>query len=173
MSFIHNLLNSSNIETRINEDALKHISFKEDKILFDNEIIHVIFSGETDELFGYRFGKLPYRSLRFEYEKYDKKDYQTSAIVAYPSHEYGFTRITEYTKLPYQDFNKTIIVKEYPLPVKENDSNEPYCNDRHAAPGSGRSDKKVVWINNFQFSEEMQIWKKVNNLSKTMLGFMV
>ena len=126
MVFINNLLDSPNIETKVNEDALKHISFKDDLVLFDNEIVNIIYTGEADELFGYKFGKLPYRSLRFEYEKHNKKDYQTSAIVAYPSHEYGFTRITEYTKLPYQENDKTIIVKEYPLSVDNNSKNEPY-----------------------------------------------
>ena len=126
MSFLNNLLNSPNIDAEVNVDALKYLSFEKDKVLFKGEPIKIIFTGETDELFGYRFGKLPYRSLRFEYEKHDVKDYQSSAIVAYPSHDYGFTRITEYTKLPYQDNNKTIIVKEYPLPVDNNGLNEPY-----------------------------------------------
>ena len=126
MVFINNLLNNPNIETKVGLDALKHISFKDDLVLFDNKVLNIIYTGEADELFGYKFGKLPYRSLRFEYEKHNKKNYQTSAIVAYPSHEYGFTRITEHTKLPYQENHKTIIVKEYPLPVDNSSKNEPY-----------------------------------------------
>lgn len=126
MNLIDNLLNSNNIETKLGINGLEHLSFKNDKILYDEEEVNVIFTGETDELFDCKFGRLPYRSLRFEYEIYNQKDYQTSAIVAYPSHNYGYTRITEYTKLPYQDSNMTIIAKEYPLPYDLNINNEPY-----------------------------------------------
>ena len=126
MQFINNMLNSNNIETKTGINGLEHISFKNNKVLYDDEEVNVIFTGETDELFNYKFGRLPYRSLRFEYEKHNKKDYQTSAIVAYPSHDYGYTRITEYTKLPFQCFDTTIIAKEYPLSYNPNSNNEPY-----------------------------------------------
>lgn len=126
MSLMNNLLNSPNITKVINEDAIKHITFKDDYVLYDGIKQNIIFTGETDELFKYKFGKLPYRSLRFEYEKHNIKDYQTSAIVAYPSHNYGFTRITEYTKLPYQANGKTIISKEYPLAYVNGSNAEPY-----------------------------------------------
>lgn len=126
MNLINNLLNSPNIETIVNEDGLKHISFKDNKVLFDNDITNVIFTGQVDELFKYKYDRLPYRSLRFEYETHNTKSYQTSAIVAYPSHDYGFTRITEYTKLPFQKSDKTVIAKEYPLLFDEKSNNEPY-----------------------------------------------
>ena len=126
MTLINNMLNSRNIETKIGINGLEHLSFNGDKVLYDGEQVNVIFTGETDELFGYKFGKLPYRSLRFKYEKHNKKDFQSSAIVAYPSHNYGYTRITEYTKLPYQTSEMTIIAKEYPLAYDSESSNEPY-----------------------------------------------
>jgi UDP-galactopyranose mutase len=126
MQFMNNMFNSNNIETKTGINGLEHISFKNNKVLYDNEEVNVIFTGETDELFNYKFGKLPYRSLRFEYEKHNKKEYQTSAIVAYPSHDYGYTRITEYTKMPFQNFDNTIIAKEYPLSYDSNSNNEPY-----------------------------------------------
>lgn len=126
MTLMNNLLNSPNISKVINEDAIRHITFEDDYVLYDGIKQNIIFTGETDELFKYKFGKLPYRSLRFEYEKHNIKDYQTSAIVAYPSHDYGFTRITEYTKLPYQNCEKTVIVKEYPLVYINGSNAEPY-----------------------------------------------
>ena len=126
MSLIKNLLDSSNIETLVNEDALKHISFKENKVLYDNEMTNIIFTGQVDELFKYKYGKLPYRSLKFEYETHNTRSYQSSAIVAYPSHEYKFTRITEYTKLPFQKNDRTVIAKEYPLLFDSATDNEPY-----------------------------------------------
>ena len=126
MKLINNLLDSPNIETIVNEDGLKHISFKDDKVMYDNEVTIVIFTGQVDELFKYKYDRLPYRSLRFEYERHNTNSYQTSAIVAYPSHDYGFTRITEYTKLPFQTSDKTVIAKEYPLLFDEKSNNEPY-----------------------------------------------
>lgn len=126
MVFIKNLLDSPNIKTIKNEDGLKHISFKNNNILYDDEYIKIIFTGQIDELFNYKYDRLPYRSLRFEYETHNINSYQTSAIVAYPSHEYGFTRITEYTKLPFQNSNKTVIAKEYPILFNEKTKNDPY-----------------------------------------------
>ena len=126
MKLINNLLNSDNIKTIINEDGLNHISFKQNKIMYDDEYVNVIFTGQVDELFQYKFGRLPYRSLRFEYETHNVSSYQSSAIVAYPSHNYKFTRITEYTKLPFQKNNKTIIAKEYPLLFDKELNNDPY-----------------------------------------------
>lgn len=126
MNLINNLLNSPNIKILLNEDGLKHISFNDNKVLYDNDITNVIFTGQVDELFKYKYDRLPYRSLRFEYETHNTQSYQTSAIVAYPSHDYGFTRITEYTKLPFQKSDKTVIAKEYPLLFDEKSNNEPY-----------------------------------------------
>lgn len=126
MQLILNLLDSPNIETRTNIDAIKHISFKEDSIYYDEMKTNIIYTGQIERLFDYKFGNLPYRSLKFEYEIHNVSSFQTSAIVAYPSHNYGFTRITEYTKLPYQKSTKTIIAKEYPLTYNFGSNNEPY-----------------------------------------------
>ena len=122
-NFVKNILKHPNIVIVLNEDAFLHISFVKDKILYDDVEKEIVFTGELDKLFSYKYGKLPYRSLKFSLEEHDG-EYQTSAIVAYPSHKYRFTRITEYTKLPYQKSDKTIIAKEYPVPYV--DDNEPY-----------------------------------------------
>ncbi len=121
--FIASMLDHPLIEVRVGIDALEHLKIEDDKILYDGIEATLIYSGEVDRLFGYCYGRLPYRSLRFEYEEHEGS-YQPVAIVAYPSHDYGFTRITEYTKLPYQESKKTIIVKEYSLMY--DGTNEPY-----------------------------------------------
>ncbi|MGA1866076.1 MAG: UDP-galactopyranose mutase [Thermoplasmatota archaeon] len=77
----------------------------------DND--HIIFTGPIDEFFGYKFGKLPYRSLRFEFEHHEREFYQEWVQVNYPNdHEY--TRIVEIKHLTGQELPRTIIVKEYP-----------------------------------------------------------
>ncbi|MDO5521728.1 MAG: UDP-galactopyranose mutase [bacterium] len=116
--FIASLLNHKNICVQLNQDAIPYISFdhKRKKILFKEKEMLVIFTGEVDRLFRYEFGMLPYRSLEFEYQYLRQRSYQDAAIVAYPGKE-PYTRITEYTKLPYQQVGEqTIISLEYPYP---------------------------------------------------------
>jgi len=75
---------------------------------------HLVFTGPIDEYFGYRFGKLPYRSLRFEHETLDTPWSQPVAVVNYPDYETPYTRITEYKHLTGQEHEKTSITREYP-----------------------------------------------------------
>jgi UDP-galactopyranose mutase len=73
----------------------------------------VIFTGPIDEYFNYRFGKLPYRSLRFEHVTLDKTWHQSVGVVNYPqTHDY--TRVTEYKHLTGQEHAKTALTYEYP-----------------------------------------------------------
>ena len=58
----------------------------------------MIYTGPIDELFGYKFGELPYRSLRFDLETHDVEFYQPCATVNYPNTQL-YTRITEYKYL--------------------------------------------------------------------------
>ena len=72
-----------------------------------------IFTGPVDEFFDYRFGPLPYRSLEFKHETYDREYLQPTAVVNYPNdHEY--TRVTEFKYLTGQVAPKTSVVYEYP-----------------------------------------------------------
>jgi UDP-galactopyranose mutase len=73
----------------------------------------VIYTGPIDEYFNYRFGRLPYRSLRFEHETLEQEWFQPTGTVNYPQTE-AFTRITEYKHLTGQAHPKTAITREYP-----------------------------------------------------------
>lgn len=125
--FFKNLLNHPNIKVETGVEALEHLNIKETQILIEGKApnIPVIYTGALDELFGLSEGKLPYRSLRFEwkYENIDSK--QDAPVVAYPQAE-GFTRITEYKKLPVQNVKGTTYAVEYPLTYNENEKMEPY-----------------------------------------------
>jgi UDP-galactopyranose mutase len=72
-----------------------------------------IFTGPIDEYFGFRFGKLPYRSLRFRHETLDREQYQRVGTVNYPMTE-DYTRVSEYKHLTGQVHPKTSITFEYP-----------------------------------------------------------
>src|SRR5688572_10649475 len=74
---------------------------------------HVVFTGPIDEYFGYRFGKLPYRSLEFQFETRNVHVAQPAPVVNYPN-ENAYTRITEFKYLTGQEHEKTTLVYEYP-----------------------------------------------------------
>lgn len=73
----------------------------------------VIYTGPIDEYFGFRFGKLPYRSLRFEHVTLDKPWHQPVGVVNYPQTK-DYTRVTEYKHLTGQEHARTALTYEYP-----------------------------------------------------------
>lgn len=75
---------------------------------------HVIFTGPIDEYFDFRFGKLPYRSLRFDHQTLEQEQFQPVAVVNYPCEEVPFTRISEYKHLTGQESPVTTVTYEYP-----------------------------------------------------------
>ena len=75
---------------------------------------HLVFTGPVDEYFGDRFGKLPYRSLRFEHETVDTARHQPVAVVNYPSPEIPHTRVTEFKHLTGQLHPQTSLCREFP-----------------------------------------------------------
>lgn len=127
--FFINLLNHENITLKLNEDALKYIEVDTDnklvKVNGEKWNKQIVYTGPLDQLLKYKYGVLPYRSLRFDYQMKDVKSYQPAPVVAYPQEE-GYTRITEYTKIPVQEKKVTKIAVEYPLMVEEGKENEPY-----------------------------------------------
>ena len=78
------------------------------------EADHLIYTGPIDEYFDFRFGKLPYRSLKFEHKTLDQAEYQSVGTVNYPSEDIPYTRISEYKHLTGQASDKTSITFEYP-----------------------------------------------------------
>jgi UDP-galactopyranose mutase len=73
----------------------------------------LIYTGPIDEYFGFRFGKLPYRSLQFRHQTLDQDWLQPVAVVNYPQTE-EYTRVTEYKHLTGQEHAKTSVTFEYP-----------------------------------------------------------
>jgi len=111
------MLNHPNIKLMLNTDfkEILNIDLKNRKIyLFKQEFRgKVIFTGRIDELFGYKFGKLPYRSLDLKFQTLEEDSFQEVATVNYPN-DYDFTRITEFKYIHPAKTEKTIILKEYP-----------------------------------------------------------
>jgi UDP-galactopyranose mutase len=75
---------------------------------------HTVYTGPIDAYFGYCFGRLPYRSLRFEHEHLPGVErFQETGTVNYPN-DHAYTRITEFKHLTGQVHPGTSIVREYP-----------------------------------------------------------
>lgn len=74
----------------------------------------LVYTGPIDEFFEHRFGKLPYRSLRFDHETLDTEKLQPVAVVNYPDESVPFTRVTEFKHLTGQAHPKTSITREFP-----------------------------------------------------------
>jgi UDP-galactopyranose mutase len=75
---------------------------------------HIIYTGPIDEYFDFRFGKLPYRSLRFDHRTLEQEWFQDVAVVNYPNEDVPFTRISEYKHLTGQEAPVTTVTYEYP-----------------------------------------------------------
>lgn len=128
-----NMLDHPNIEVRLNTDALDYIEFDEEnrRITYDGDQVELlVFTGAIDELFGLKYGRLPYRSLDIRYKYEEKKSILPEEIVSYPQAP-GYTRSTEYKKFTYgidKDIPVSMTATEYPLqydPESEN-ANIPY-----------------------------------------------
>lgn len=75
---------------------------------------HLIYCGPIDEYFDHCFGKLPYRSLKFEHQSLEQEQFQSVATVNYPDETVPYTRISEYKYLTGQQHASTSITYEYP-----------------------------------------------------------
>lgn len=87
----------------------------------------VLYTGQLDAYFSYKYGKLEYRSLRFETEILEESNHQGVAVVNYTDREPAYTRIIEHKHFmcgAQLDNPKTVITKEYPADWKE--GMEPY-----------------------------------------------
>lgn len=88
-------------------------------------VCKVFYTGCIDEYFGYMFGKLEYRSLRFEHKVLNNTDnFQGNAVVNYTDRQLPYTRIIEHKHFEFGSQPHTVITYEYPEEYKE--TNEPY-----------------------------------------------
>ena len=111
------------IETQTNVD------YFENREYWEGIADKIVFTGKIDEFYGYQFGKLNYRTVRFEQEIIDKPNYQGNAVVNYTEREVPYTRVIEHKHFEMfgtevYDCPKTVISKEYSTEWK--DGMEPY-----------------------------------------------
>src|SRR5581483_4410505 len=100
-----NMLDHDNIELALGVD------YRE--LRNEVNVQQIVYTGPVDEFFDFRFGPLPYRSLRFEHRTLDTEWHQPVAVVNYPN-DFDYTRVSEFKHLTGQTHSRTSIVYEYP-----------------------------------------------------------
>ena len=111
-------------EVYLNEDFK---DFRKDHTLKDGteiEYDRLIYTGQIDEYFGFTYGPLSWRSVRFETEELDTDNYQGNAVVNYTSADVPYTRIIEHKHFNFGKQPVTIISREYSHEWKPGE--EPY-----------------------------------------------
>lgn len=98
----------SGVEVKLNTDYFN------DREYFNSLAHKIVYTGCIDEFFNYEFGKLEYRSLRFENEIIDIDNYQGNAVINYCDKNINYTRIIEHKHFEKSNSQKTVITKEYP-----------------------------------------------------------
>lgn len=117
------------IDVKLNYDFFEH---KEE---LENIANKIVFTGQIDKYYDYKFGQLEYRSVRFETEELDVNNYQGNAVVNYTAKDVPYTRIIEHKHFEQgkqlgnevkegPSVGKTIISREYS--DKWDSSKEPY-----------------------------------------------
>lgn len=105
-------------------DILTGTDFFNDRKHWESKAKKIVFTGKIDEFYGYRFGKLEYRSLHFHTETLDEPNHQGNAVVNYTDREIPFTRKIEHKHFEsfgnaVYDNHRTVISTEYPVEWEE------------------------------------------------------
>ncbi len=122
------MLDHPNITVELETDALNRLELADGVIKLDGEAFDgpVIYTGQADELFGFRFGPLPYRTLDFGFQTLPQDAFQTHGTVNYTVDQ-PYTRITEFKHLTGQELpGVTTIMKEYSRAYTGADGEIPY-----------------------------------------------
>lgn len=111
------------VETKVGVD------FFENRSYWKSVAEKIVFTGKIDEFYDYRYGKLNYRTVRFEEETHDIPNYQGNAVINYTEAKVPFTRVIEHKHFEMfgqevYDVPKTVISKEYS--TEWQDGMEPY-----------------------------------------------
>lgn len=110
-------------------EAITNIDFFKNRQKWESIADKIVFTGAMDEFYNYKYGKLEYRTVRFETEILNTTNYQGNAVVNYTERDIPYTRIIEHKHFEMfgtaiNECSKTIISREYSIEYK--DGMEPY-----------------------------------------------
>lgn len=97
------------------------VDYFDDREYYNSQANKIVFTGNIDQYFNFKFGKLEYRSLNFVNEILDIDDFQGNAVVNYTDAVTPFTRIIEHKHFEFGRQPKTVITREYPKEWKPGD----------------------------------------------------
>ena len=131
-------------------DILLNTDFLQRRELSDEAAV-TVYTGTIDGYYNYCYGNLEYRSLRFETEIPDTENFQGNVAVNYTEKEIPYTRIIEYKHFESGNQPKTVITKEYPVPLQEGYEpfypvNTPENNERYAKYARKASQTKNLYF---------------------------
>ena len=110
-------------------DTKTNVDFFDNRAYWESVAEKIVFTGKIDEFYQYQFGKLEYRTVRFDEEIHDNPNYQGNAVINYTESEIPYTRVIEHKHFEMfgaeiNECPKTVISKEYSTEWKE--GMEPY-----------------------------------------------
>lgn len=108
------------IEVKLKIDYLKS------KEQWNSQAKKIIYTGPIDEFYGYKFGELEYKTLKFEHTLKGLENYQGTAVVNYTDLETPFTRIIEHKHFEFANTPTSWITKEYPVEHKAGETEPMY-----------------------------------------------
>ena len=145
-------------------ETCTRVDFFADRTYWESMANTIVFTGKIDEYYDYRFGKLEYRTVRFEEEIHDCANYQGNAVVNYTEREIPYTRVIEHKHFEMFGADvdrspKTIISKEYSMEWK--DGMDPYypVNDERNTLLADRYRKLAEAENNVIFGGRLAEYK--------------
>lgn len=113
----------SGVDTEVNADFFAR------RAEYERMAGRMVFTGAIDEFYGYRFGRLEYRTVRFEHEVLDMSNYQGNAVVNYTERAVPYTRVIEHKHFEMfgnevDEIPQTVVSREFSTEWKE--GMEPY-----------------------------------------------
>ncbi|MBW6471769.1 MAG: UDP-galactopyranose mutase [Anaerolineaceae bacterium] len=161
------------IEVRLNTN------FFEEYKNFRKYANKLVWTGMIDEYYSYKFGRLQYRSLRFQTEKLNIDNFQGNAVVNYTDSYTPFTRIIEHKHFNFVEQETTVITREYPL--EWNYGEEPYypINDEknnliyNEIEKQAKKDTDVIFggrLGNYKYYDMDKVIRKSLDDAKKELG---
>ena len=128
------------IEVKLNSDYFDSVEY------YNGLADKIIYTGPIDRLFNYKFGKLEYRTLKFETEKVDTDNFQGHSVINYTDKETPYTRILEHKHFENSKSDVTYITKEYSsewteesepyYPINDKKNNERYLKYKKMTPSN-------------------------------------
>jgi UDP-galactopyranose mutase len=132
-------------------DLVLEEDYFENKNKWDSISNMIVYTGPIDQFYDYKFGKLEYRSLKFEEIKINKSDYQGCAVMNFTDDKIEYTRIIEHKHFEFGNQKFTIISKEYPqkwsigkepyYPINDDKNNNIYLKYKKVS----KEDKKIIF----------------------------